>query len=98
MELNYNNFEDEILNADSPVLVEFFAKWCNTCNKMQPTIKEIKNSKSFKVCKVNIDEQKELATRYGIMSVPTLVIFKDGEILQKTTGIRSKKEILAMLR
>ena len=93
------NFEHEILKADKPVLVDFWASWCGPCRMLGPTIDEIaEEHQEIKVCKINIDDEAELAIRHGVMSVPTLMIFKNGEIAQTAIGVRPKEEILDLLK
>ncbi len=93
------NFEHEILKADKPVLVDFWASWCGPCRMLGPTIDEIaEEHPEIKVCKINIDDEAELAIRHGVMSVPTLMIFKNGEIAQTAIGVRPKEEILDLLK
>ena len=94
-----DNFENEIVKADKPVLVDFWASWCGTCRMLSPTIDEIaEEHPEIKVCKINIDDEAELAIRHGVMSVPTLMIFKNGEIAQTAVGVRPKDEILDLLK
>ena len=94
-----DNFENEILKADKPVLVDFWASWCGPCRMLSPTIDEIaEEHPEIKVCKINIDDEAELAIRHGVMSVPTLMIFKNGEIAQTAVGVRPKDEILDLLK
>ena len=93
------NFEHEILKADKPVLVDFWASWCGPCRMLGPTIDEIaEEHPEIKVCKINIDDEAELAIRHGVMSVPTLMIFRNGEIAQTAIGVRPKEEILDLLK
>ena len=90
-----DNFENEIVKADKPVLVDFWASWCGPCRMLSPTIDEIaEEHPEIKVCKINIDDEAELAIRHGVMSVPTLMLFKNGEIAQTAVGVRPKDEIL----
>lgn len=94
-----DNFENEIVKADKPVLVDFWASWCGPCRMLSPTIDEIAEEyPEIKVCKINIDDEAELAIRHGVMSVPTLMIFKNGEIAQTAVGVRPKDEILDLLK
>ena len=94
-----DNFENEIVKADKPVLVDFWASWCGPCRMLSPTIDEIaEEHPEIKVCKINIDDEAELAIRHGVMSVPTLLIFKNGEIAQTAVGVRPKDEILDLLK
>lgn len=94
-----DNFEKEIVKADKPVLVDFWASWCGPCRMLSPTIDEIaEEHPEIKVCKINIDDEAELAIRHGVMSVPTLMIFKNGKIAQTAVGVRPKDEILDLLK
>ena len=94
-----DNFEKEIVKADKPVLVDFWASWCGPCRMLSPTIDEIaEEHPEIKVCKINIDDEAELAIRHGVMSVPTLMIFRNGEIAQTAVGVRPKDEILDLLK
>ncbi len=94
-----SNFEQEVLNSDIPVLVDFWASWCGPCMMLSPIIEEIakENAGKIKVCKINVDQEPELATEFGIMSIPTLYVFKNGEITANSLGYKPKDEILAMI-
>ena len=93
------NFENEVLNADKPVLLDFYADWCGPCKMLSPILHELAEEKSgtLKVGKINVDEQMELAMRFQVSSIPMLVVFKDGMIVAKSVGYRSKAEIAAMV-
>ena len=98
LHINKDNFHNEVLNSDKPVLLDFFASWCGPCRMVGPILDEIaKEREDIKVCKVDIDEQPELASRYRIMSVPTLMVLKDGNIVEQSVGARPKHQILAMV-
>ena len=95
--LTLENFEAEVIQSEKPVLVDFFAPWCGPCRMLSPIIEEIADQRSdIKVCKVNTDEQEELAMRFGIMSIPTLIVFKNGEVVKKTMGVQPKAAILGL--
>lgn len=94
-----SNFEAEVLNSDKPVLVDFWAPWCGPCQMVLPIIEELAEEVTdAKICKVNVDEEMELAREFRVMSIPTLLVFKDGKVAQTAIGARDKNEILAMLR
>ena len=96
--INKNNFQNEVMNSDKPVLLDFLAPWCAPCRMVAPTVEEIASERvDIKVGKINVDEQPELANKFGIMSVPTLVVMKNGKIVQRVSGVRPKNTILEML-
>ena len=96
--INKNNFQSEVMNSDKPVLLDFWAPWCAPCRMVVPIIEEIAGERpDIKVGKINVDEQPELASKFGIMSIPTLVVMKNGKIVQQVSGARPKNAILEML-
>ena len=93
-----DNFQQEVLSSDKPVLLDFWASWCGPCRMVSPIVDEIAEERSdIKVGKINVDEQSELAARFRVMSIPTLVVMKNGEIVNQSVGARPKAQILAML-
>ena len=96
--INETNFSDEVIRSDRPVLLDFWAPWCGPCRMVGPIVEEIAQERTdIKVAKVNVDEQPELAGRFGVMAIPTLVVMKDGRITRQAAGARPKAQILAML-
>lgn len=99
LELTTANFDREALQAKETVLIDFWASWCVPCQMLSPTVDEIaeEGRPGLKVCKVNIDEQPALADRFGVMSIPTLVVLKNGEAVASSVGVRPKSAILQLL-
>ena len=96
--VNKNNFNQEVLNSDKPVLMDFWAPWCGPCRMVVPLVEEIAKERSdIKVVKINVDEEQELAMQFGVMNIPTLVVMKNGKVVNQVTGARPKAQILAML-
>lgn len=94
------NFEAEVLNADKTVLVDFYADWCGPCKMMAPTIEQLAEELAdiAVIGKLNVDDSEEIAAQYGIMSIPTLVVFKDGKAVNKVIGVQSKEVVEKMIR
>ncbi len=98
MHITKSNFETEVMQSEKLVLVDFWAAWCGPCQMLLPIIDEVaEEAGNVKVCKVNVDEEPELAAQYNVMTIPTLVLIKNGAVLKTTTGVRPKTEILKML-
>jgi thioredoxin 1 len=98
LNINKSNFEAEVLQSEQKVLLDFWAPWCAPCRMLAPIVDEIAAERpDLKVVKVNVDEEVELAAEYGIMSIPTLVVFEKGEVVNKITGARPKEAILEMI-
>ena len=96
--VNKNNFNQEVLNSDKPVLMDFWAPWCGPCRMVGPLVEEIAKERSdIKVVKINVDEEQELAMQFRVMSIPTLVVMKNGKVINQAVGARPKAQILAML-
>ena len=96
--ISKENFHHEVLNANKPVLLDFWASWCGPCRMVLPMVEQIAEEREdVKVGKINVDEQPELAARFGIASIPTLVVMKNGEIKNRTVGARPKEQVLALL-
>ena len=98
IQVSKENFQNEVLDSDKPVLLDFYADWCGPCRMVGPAISQIAEERTdIKVGKINVDEQPELASAFGVMSIPTLVVMKDGKVVNQSMGARPKKDILAML-
>lgn len=99
MNITKNNFEQEVLHSDKPVLIDFWAPWCGPCRMLSPVISEIAEEygDKVKVCKVNVDDEGELAASFNVMSIPTLVVVKDGKVTNSSIGVRPKAQIVEMI-
>ena len=98
MNINKNNFHEEVMNSEKPVLIEFWAPWCGPCRMVDPIIDEsAAEHPEYKVVKVNVDEEVELASQFGVASIPTLVVMQNGMEVERSGGARPKNQILDML-
>ena len=96
--VNKNNFSQEVLNSDRPVLLDFWASWCGPCRMLSPIVDEVAEEREdIKVVKVNVDEEPELANQFQVMSIPALFVLKDGKIVAQSLGVKPKAQVLALL-
>lgn len=100
-EINESNFEQEVLNSKVPVLVDFWAEWCGPCRMLAPIIEQLSklySEQQIKICKLNVDENPKIASKYGIMAIPTVIIFKDGKPFEQITGVRPRSDFEKMIQ
>ena len=97
--INKNNFREEVLNSEKPVLLDFWAPWCGPCRMVSPLVDQIADEQTeFTVGKINVDEEPELAKQFGVMSIPTLAVVKDGRVVRQEAGAKPKAQIVAMVQ
>ncbi len=99
-EINDKDFVEKVLNSKIPVLVDFWAQWCGPCRMLTPIIEELAkeyDEQKIKIYKLNVDENPQIAAKYGIMAIPTVIIFKDGKPVEQVTGVRNKKEYIELI-
>lgn len=97
--VNQSNFQEEVLNSEKPVLLDFWASWCGPCRMVLPIVEEIaRENPDIKVCKVNVDEQQELANQFNVISIPSLFVMKNGRIVNQSVGAKSKEQILELVK
>lgn len=99
LKISSENFEKEVLNSEKPILVDFFADWCGPCKMMAPIVEELATELDgkVKVGKINVDENSDIAVEYNVMSIPTLIVFKNGKEEKRLVGVRDKEELLRLL-
>jgi thioredoxin 1 len=96
--INKSNFENEVIKSDKKVLVDFWAPWCGPCRMLLPVIEEIAEERDdVKICKINVDDESELAANFGIMSIPTLMVFENGKMVKKSLGAKPKEDVLELI-
>ena len=98
MVVSKDTFENEVLKSQETVIVDFYADWCGPCQMIAPILKEISDEDICKVCKVNVDDEMELAIKYGISSIPALLVFKEGKLVNRAVGYRTKEQILEIIK
>ncbi len=99
IKVNTDNFEKEVLQSEKTVLVDFYADWCGPCKMLSPIIDEVAEEiENVKVCKINIDESRDLAGNYDIMSIPTLLVFKNGKVVNSSLGLINKEKVLSLIK
>lgn len=96
--LSKDNFNEEVLESKAPVMVDFWATWCGPCKTMAPIVEEIAEERTdIKVCKIDVDQEPELARQYRVMSIPTFLVFKEGEVVKRDMGVMSKEEVEGLI-
>lgn len=97
VDVKKSTFESEVLKSDKPVIVDFWASWCGPCRMLSPIVDEVAEETSeIKVCKINVDEEPDLASQFKVMTIPTLIVFKDGQEVKRNVGVISKEEVIKL--
>lgn len=99
IKITSKNFDEEVLQSDKPVLIDFWASWCGPCQMLSPVIEEVAAEvDDVKICKLNVDNEPELASRFGVMSIPTLVVMENGKAVSQSVGFIGKEDVLSLIR
>lgn len=97
VDVKKSTFESEVLKSDKPVIVDFWASWCGPCRMLSPIVDEVaEETTAIKVCKINVDEEPDLASQFKVMTIPTLIVFKDGQEVKRNVGVISKEEVIKL--